>query len=113
MGGTERAVRDSDYNRTGATRCYRRPCGVLLLRLQFSTHALGLLHETQRVLAKNLSNVAFGIAFAQQRLGDFRQLGAVFQAVRQKALGVAILEQQPTIYKINELGRLSLFLAIA
>jgi len=28
-------------------------------------------------------------------------------------LGVAILEQQPTIYKINELGRLSLFLAIA
>jgi hypothetical protein len=26
--------------------------------------------------------------------------------------GAAILEQQPTIYKLNELGRLSLFLAI-
>jgi hypothetical protein len=50
--------------------------------LQFSAHPLGLLHDAQSILSENLSNVAVRIAFAQQRLGDFRQFGAIFHAVR-------------------------------
>jgi hypothetical protein len=46
------------------------------------------------------------------RSGDF-VLALLRDAQNVNELGAAILEPQPTMYKFNELGRLSLFLAIA
>src|ERR1043166_6983073 len=52
----------------------------LSCRLQLSTRALDLLHHTQRVFAENFANVRVRIALAQQRLGNFGQLGAILHA---------------------------------
>src|SRR6266478_7729281 len=54
----------------------------LLLRLQFPADLFRLLHHSQRVPAENFANVVVTIAFAHQRFGDSRQLGAVFHSFR-------------------------------
>src|SRR5260370_2086283 len=56
----------------------------LLLRLQFPADLFRLFHYSQRVAAENLANVVVTIAFAHQRFGDSRQLGAVFHSLRHR-----------------------------
>src|SRR5258708_9884091 len=73
----------------------------LLLRLQFPADLFRLLHHSQRVPAENLANVVVTIAFAHQRLRDFRKLAAVFHSLRHS--GAVRLRSQDNIDRTNNL----------